>query len=89
MKLALEAARGELASIELGDPNRSGYFEEGDLGSTAGNLYILLDGVEWGSLFFYRREDGTMTVALGQFSPDTSEWEEAGELTHPVDTSPI
>lgn len=83
MKLTLDACK-TLAEIDLGESDR-GYFDDKDLGVTGGNLYLYLDGVEYGSLFFFRREDGTVTITLGQLDLQTQEWEERNPLVRPVD----
>lgn len=85
MILTLDAGGPIIATIDLGEaiPN---YFEEGDLGSTAGNLYLGLDGKEYGSLFFYRENDGTVTITLGAFDFAKQEWDEKNPLTAPVQT---
>ena len=66
--------------IDLGDSS-SGVFANGDLGYTSGNLYIQADGVEYGSLFFHRGENGKLNISLGQYDHRTEEWETAGTLT--------
>lgn len=68
-------------------PVEGGFIEGGDLGETGGNLYLYLDGQEWGSLFIHYI-DGTPQITLGQHAPDTDdcegEWCERNPLTHPV-----
>ncbi len=84
MKLTLRADGAPLADIDLGEAEpRSGYFDEGDLASTSGNLYIEIDGQEYGSLFFMI-EDGRLTITLGQFDFTNELWEERNPLVDPV-----
>lgn len=83
MKLTLKADGPDLAVFDLGEPHATGYFDEGDLCSTSGNLYIELDGVEYGSLFIMI-EDGRPTITLGQFDYATEDWEERNPLVNPV-----
>jgi hypothetical protein len=83
MKLTLDAAGPPLANIELGEPD-TGYFDGADLGATGGNIYINIDGKEYGSLFFYREADGTVSVTLGAFDPDTQGWENKNPLRGPI-----
>lgn len=85
MRLMLDAAAATLGNIDLGEPSDHGEFDEGDLAPTSGNLYLYLDGKEYGSLFFFRRKDGTVTITLGQFDADKQEWVEKAELDHPVE----
>lgn len=72
-----------LADIDLGEPTEAGYFEQGDLSSTAGNLYLHVDGQEWGSLFFYMQGD-TLTITLGQHDPQDWDWVETNPITKAV-----
>lgn len=94
MKLTLDAAGLPLADIDLGEasartPHGSGgYFDDdGDLSATGGNLYISIDGKEYGSLFFFREADGTVSVTLGAFDPDEQGWEEKNPLRGPWDAT--
>lgn len=82
MRLTLDGAGANLASIDLGEPGERGYFEEGELANTGGNLYLNLDGEEYGSLFFFQR-DGVVTITLGAFDPHRHEWVEKGVLDRP------
>jgi hypothetical protein len=59
------------------------YNEQILLGNYAGNVYIHVDGVEWGSLFFYR-EGEQIRIGLGQYDDETDQWEFRDQLTHPV-----
>ncbi len=76
-------------TIDLGEADRSpggpGYYSEGDLGAYGGNLYLFIDGVEYGSLFFVER-DGRITIELGQYRDEPNqEWEPTNPLAVPVD----
>lgn len=84
MRLTLDGGAATLADIDLGEASDAGYFEGGDLGSTAGNLYIRLDGVEYGSLFFFRETDGRVTVTLGAFDAASQDWVERKTLDGPA-----
>lgn len=75
-------------TIDLGDAHGGSgefsYYDEGDLGAYGGNLYIFVDGVEYGSLFFVER-DGRIAIELGQYREEPSqEWEATNPLTEPV-----
>ena len=75
MKLTLDAAAGTLAEIDLGDLVET----EGELEATGGNLYLYIDGIEVGSLWFHRNGDN-VSVTLGAFSEATQGWEYAGDV---------
>lgn len=87
MKIALgQIPPGEgppLLDLELTDPDRYGDFNEGELAATGGNLYIFIDGQEWGSLYF-NMQDGQPSVRLGQYDHASDEWKELSKLTRPV-----
>ena len=76
-------------TIDLGEAVRGrggwgGYYSGGDLGAYGGNLYIFVDGVEYGSLFFVEH-DGRIEIELGQYRDEPSqEWEATNPLTEPV-----
>lgn len=76
MILTLDGGAGTLATINL-DENA------GDLRATGGNLYLNIDGVEWGSVWF-DTEAGTLRIMLGQFDLDEQWWAERNPLTHPT-----
>lgn len=78
-------SRIPVGKIDLGEPSDYGYFDQGYLAQYGGNIYILVDGVEYGSLFFYRRPDGTMTISLGAFDAESDEWVEHATLDKPVE----
>lgn len=84
MKLTLDGAGRNLAEIDLGEPDTNGYLDGGDLSATGGNLYLNVDGKEYGSVFFFVR-NGNLTITLGQFDDDAQEWVERVTLDHPVD----
>jgi hypothetical protein len=84
MKLRLDAGGQSLADINLGElSDRHGYLDEGDLAHTGGNLYLYVDGVEWGSLFFHAPE-GNLTITLGQYDSKTGDWRKRAALVRPV-----
>jgi hypothetical protein len=81
-----------LATLDLGEPSTPsdpggtgacsiGYFDGGDLGLTAGNLYIYLDGREVGSLFIHLDSKGVPRVLLGQYDPERDDWVDRNNLT--------
>lgn len=84
MKLTLNACAGDLAEIDLGEPD-NGLLDDGDLSTTGGNLYIEIDGKEWGSLFFHTDADGRLVIELGQYDRSMEQWETRNPLTVPVD----
>ena len=73
---------GPLLTMSLPTSN-DGYVEEGDLGLSGGNLYIIIDGKEYGSLWFHER-DGQPEIALGQFVDEALMWDERNPITEPV-----
>lgn len=72
-----------LATIELGEavasPSGVGYFDEGALATSCGNLYVYVDGAEMGSLFFHTLK-GSLWVELGQFDPLVGMWDAANPI---------
>lgn len=82
MRLTLSAGAGDMASIDLGGLN-GGYLGHDDLAATGGNLYLFIDGEEWGSLFFHM-VDGKLRIELGQFDFETGDWESKSRLTKSV-----
>lgn len=82
-------ATSVLANIDLGDPtpDGSGYFNDGDLAVSAGNLYLHIDGEEVGSLFFLADSAGQVTVTLGYFDVDQGDWIPAGTVGGQSDPS--
>lgn len=83
MKLTLDAAGATIATVDLGEPER-GYFDGADLGHTGGNLYLNIDGKEYGSLFFFADDDGTVVITLGAFVPRTQDWQDKNPLKGPI-----
>jgi len=80
MKLTLDTGRD--IDIDLGETSTTtaiGFFDNGDLSAYGGNLYLHIDGHEYGSLFFYT-VDGKPRIELGQFTPATQQWEPANPL---------
>lgn len=74
---------GPLLTMSL-PTSDDGYVEEGELGLTGGNLYIVIDGKEYGSLWFHER-DGQPQITLGQFvAEDQHMWDERNPITEPV-----
>lgn len=64
-------------------------FDMDDLASFGGNLYIHVDGDEWGSLWFTGfgaeyDEFGSPRIELGQFDHGTEMWETRNPLTTTV-----
>ncbi len=55
-----------------------------EFGDYDGNLYIFIDGKEYGSLHFSEGEDGKPKVTLGQYDDASEEWQSRNPLTHPV-----
>lgn len=85
MKLSLDLDHRQI-DIDLGIPSDDdghGFFDNGDLGSYGGNLYLRIDGQEYGSLFFYT-VDGNVRIELGQFLPEPQQWEPVNPLTTTV-----
>ena len=57
---------------------------EGDLGLTGGNLYIFIDGQEYGSLYFYGMR-GEPRIMLGQCESERDfDWVDRNPITKPV-----
>lgn len=91
--ITLDAAGPTIATIDLGEANRDGvistdhgsYFESGDLGFTSGNLYINIDGQEYGSLFFFQKPDGTITITLGHIDVEHGDWIDTSVLNGPIE----
>lgn len=87
-EITLESSSGPLARFELGEPSESGFYDadDGALADYGGNLYLYVDGVELGSLFFFA-ENGRMTVTLGRLDVESGEWVEANPIGHPTPES--
>lgn len=73
-----------LLRLDLGEPSEAGYFDSGDLAPFAGNLYIRVDGDEWGSLYFWARNDKP-SLSLGQYDAWSEQWEDRTPLTDSVE----
>lgn len=73
MKLELHNGARSLGTLDLGEPDQ-GYFDQGALAPTEGNLYLYLDGKEYASLFFTADENGNPRIHLGQFDHSLGEW---------------
>lgn len=85
MKLTIELGHRHI-DIDLGEPSDAeghGFFDDGDLAGYGGNLYLYLDGQEYGSLFFYT-VDGKPRIELGQFRPEPQQWESVNPLVSTV-----
>lgn len=85
MKLTIDLGHRQI-DIDLGDPSDEdghGFFDGGDLAAYGGNLYMHIDGQEYGSLFFYTVA-GKARVELGQFLPEVQQWESVNPLTSTV-----
>jgi hypothetical protein len=80
MILELDTGASRVAKLDLGDPAPDGYFDDGDLVATSGNLYLYVDDVEIGSLFFYQSKNGAITVTLGEFDVDRQDWVDRNPL---------
>ena len=67
-------------TIDLGDPDeKDGLFDDGDIGAYAGNIYLHIDGKEYGSLYIHHDQDGPL-IELGQYDPDADEWVQRAQL---------
>lgn len=55
----------------------------GDLIATSGNLYLYVDGVEYGSLLL-TWSDGQPQITLGRYDEDTEDWQPTNPVTDPV-----
>lgn len=67
--------------IDLGDA-KSGLFDGETLG---GNVYLYVDGVEFGSIFVHKAYDGQQftdetQISLGQYDDGSEEWEERARI---------
>lgn len=85
MKLTIELGHRQI-DIGPGKPSDAechGFFDDGDLAAYGGNLYLYLDGQEYGSLFFYT-VDGKPRTELGQFRPEPQQWESVNLLVSTV-----
>ncbi len=85
MKLTIELGHRQI-DIDLGessDTEGHGFYDDGDLAAYGGNLYLYLDGQEYGSLFFYT-VDGKPRIELGQFRPEPQQWESVNPLVSTV-----
>lgn len=77
-QIRLEGPTGTLASFDMDD-----------LAAYGGNLYIKVDGEEWGSLWFTGfgaeyDEFGSPRIELGQYDNGTEMWETRNPLIVPV-----
>lgn len=63
-----------LAEIDLGEPDERGYFNND-------NVFLVIDGRDYGSLFIHPQEDGTPTIALGQYDQEQEWWIERNPIT--------
>lgn len=57
-----------------------------DLEPLNGNIYIYVDGAEYGSLFFHRDDDGRVVVSLGQYDGDAEQWVPRNPVTAIADS---
>lgn len=60
-----------------------GYVVGGPLAGTSGNLYVFINGVEYGSLFFHRFVEKD-SVSLGAYSDETEWWEPKATIYEPI-----
>jgi hypothetical protein len=84
MRLTLDPG-GHAIDLDLDAPSTPtgiGFFDNGDLAAYGGNIYLHVDGIEYGQLFFYT-VDGQPRIELGQFIPTAQQW----EPVNPLDTS--
>lgn len=83
--------REPLLTLNLGEPTPTidgldQYLDGGDLASSGGNLYLVIDGKEYGSLFFqHDPKTGNAVVTLGAYNPNAMDWEPNAELRGPVE----
>jgi hypothetical protein len=71
-----------LLEFDLGEADQ-GYFDTGDLAESTGNLYLYVDGVEFGSLFFHA-DDAPLEISLGQYDHQQEDWVERSRLVRSV-----
>ena len=69
MSFELDLGPAPSVTIANDDP-----YDQGDLALTGGNLYIYIDGVEHGSIWFHIGTDGRPRVTLGQFDREQEWW---------------
>lgn len=82
MQLTLESG-GTPFALDLGPLTDE---DDGDLSMYGGNLYVHIDGVEVGSLWFHRDDDGQVIVTFGSFDPASGQWVPGNNLApQPVD----
>lgn len=85
MRLTLDHG-GTAIELDLGAPSSKegvGFFDDADFAAYGGNIYLHIDGVEYGQLFFYT-VDGKPRIELGQFIPAAQQWEPVNPLTTSV-----
>ena len=70
-----------LIEIDLDEPTSSAFDKYGYFnGETwGGNVYLYVDGEEYGSLFVHQH-DGKTLVTLGQYDDETQEWVTRNDL---------
>lgn len=80
-----------LLTLDLGEPapnpadGHDQYLDAGDLAQSGGNLYLTINGKEYGSLFFQHDPNtGNAVVTLGAYNPKMMDWQEKSELRAPV-----
>lgn len=75
--LSLDLGESQL-QINLGEID-----EQGTTGGELiynGNIYLHIDGREYGSLYITRGADGAPQITLGQFREDAEEWVPANPI---------
>lgn len=81
MKLTIDLGYDQI-DVDLGEPSSDGdigFFDNGDLHHYNGNVYLHIDGQEYGSLFIYA-VGGRPRIELGQFLPEAQQWESVNPL---------
>ncbi|UHJ58639.1 hypothetical protein LT337_32860 (plasmid) [Mycolicibacterium fortuitum] len=71
--LTLDAG-GTPWTVDLGKPDEYGESEY------SGNVYLSTDGQLYGSIFVYLNEAGEPIITIGQYNPQTQEWEPRDNL---------
>lgn len=80
--LTLSGDKGVIATIDITreDGGVGDDYAGGEVAAQGGNLYLAIDGQEFGSLWITYGEDGTPKITLGQYDPETEGWEERSAI---------